>query len=188
MARAEQGWSSESVAALGALWDAGVPTMEIARRLGRTRSCILGKSRRIGLRPRHEMTAAQAASMAEVGAFIGRPGQIMFRRNMLENYNFCCPITGCSIEQVLQAAHVIPFGRGGSFEISNGIVLRADLHAMFDAGLMAISPTDFTILWSPRVADFDYTRLKRAAFERVEHLPSCEGLTWHIRNVFRASG
>lgn len=65
--------------------------------------------------------------------------QRVFRKNVLEAYNYKCAITGQSIwidnRVLLEAAHIIPYRDGGSFSVNNGIALSYEMHKMFDNGL-----------------------------------------------------
>jgi hypothetical protein len=65
-----------------------------------------------------------------------RQGQPAFRQALLVAYDFKCAVTGCSTRDVLQAAHIIPVHRRGGHSLKNGIILRADLHNLFDRGLL----------------------------------------------------
>lgn len=65
-----------------------------------------------------------------------RPEQEKFRRDLLKAYNGRCAITGCDIEPLLDAAHLRPWRAGN--EISDGILLRVDVHRLLDAGLLTI--------------------------------------------------
>ncbi|MBG6223439.1 hypothetical protein IWX79_004410 [Janthinobacterium sp. CAN_S1] len=68
--------------------------------------------------------------------------QSAFRRKVFLACDGCCVVTGCDVPEALEAAHV--FGRDwrlGHNEASDGILLRRDLHAMYDAGLLMISET-----------------------------------------------
>lgn len=68
-----------------------------------------------------------------------RPQQQQFRHNLLENIPRC-PITGVTVREVLQAAHIKPHAYGGPEEMDNGLPLRADIHNLFDAGLLLLIP------------------------------------------------
>jgi putative restriction endonuclease len=41
---------------------------------------------------------------------------------------------------VLEAAHIVPYGQGGAHEVSNGLLLRSDLHRLFDLGYVTVTP------------------------------------------------
>lgn len=68
-----------------------------------------------------------------------RPGQQKFRASILNSIK-ACPITGVDLPAVLQAAHIKPYSFGGTQEADNGLPLRADIHCLFDAGLLNIRP------------------------------------------------
>lgn len=75
---------------------------------------------------------------------LSRPEQIEFRSKLIDLYGQC-PLTDCSTLRALEAAHVQPVADGGRDTQSNGILLRADLHKLFDADLLAVSPVDGSI-------------------------------------------
>lgn len=65
-----------------------------------------------------------------------RQGQGAFRSGLLTAYEGCCAITGSAVKQVLEAAHVTPFLGPETNHISNGLLLRSDLHTLWDRGLI----------------------------------------------------
>lgn len=67
-----------------------------------------------------------------------RRGQPEFRKALLLVYAQQCPITGCKVESVLEAAHIIPHTEETNYTISNGILLRADIHTLYDLNLIGI--------------------------------------------------
>lgn len=69
-----------------------------------------------------------------------RRGQQAFRRNLICTYDGKCAVTGCSVLDILEAAHVYPYRGAKTHHISNGLLLRADLHTLFDCGLVGIDP------------------------------------------------
>lgn len=69
-----------------------------------------------------------------------RYGQPEFRKNVLAAYNGRCAITGTKVERVVEAAHVRPYSEDGQSRVSNGILMRSDIHALFDSGLLGIEP------------------------------------------------
>ena len=92
-------------------------------------------------KPKNEAEAREriAASIA------GRRGQQEFRRKLLDLYKRCL-ITGCDAEEVMEAAHVQPYSEAGTFEVSNGLLLRADIHTLFDFGFITIDTADMTVV------------------------------------------
>lgn len=66
-----------------------------------------------------------------------REGQATFRGQILAAYGQCA-VTGCRDHEALQAAHIIPYVDARSNLTTNGICLRADIHQLFDRGLVKI--------------------------------------------------
>ena len=77
------------------------------------------------------------ATICEV---LNRPDQAPFREKILKKYNGTCVVTDCTIKSALDAAHIKSVADGGDYTLNNGLLLRADLHRLFDANLMAIDP------------------------------------------------
>ena len=75
-----------------------------------------------------------------------RQGQRKFRRDLLNAYGNTCLITGPNTEEILEAAHIRAYSAEGDSDISNGLLLRADIHTLFDLGLIAIDTKDMTVV------------------------------------------
>lgn len=67
-----------------------------------------------------------------------RRGQPEFRQRMLSLFRGKCCITGCNIESVLEAAHIISHAKNTNYSDTNGLLLRADVHTLFDLNLMGV--------------------------------------------------
>ena len=67
-----------------------------------------------------------------------RVGQPEFRAALLRAYENTCAISGCKVDEVLEAAHIQPVKKRGNHSLKNGLLLRADLHNLFDRGLLTI--------------------------------------------------
>lgn len=65
-----------------------------------------------------------------------RPQQVRFRERVGRAYGWRCAITGCSQPECLEAAHLADWRQHN--DARHGILMRADLHRLFDAGLMRI--------------------------------------------------
>ncbi len=72
--------------------------------------------------------------------FLARPrlGQGGFRISVTEAYTRRCALTGERTLPVLQAAHIKPFAESGPHEVRNGLLLRSDLHILFDRGYITV--------------------------------------------------
>lgn len=74
-----------------------------------------------------------------------RRGQPRFRQKLLKLYRKTCIVTGCKIIDLLEAAHLFPHSNKNDYSLSNGILLRADIHTLFDLGLIAINPENMLL-------------------------------------------
>jgi hypothetical protein len=92
-----------------------------------------------------------------------RRGQARFRENLLELYGKRCVISGWGPESVLEAAHILLHAHTGLNGSENGILLRSDLHSLFDDGLLRIDPSTFRVVLHPSLAETPYWSLNGAA-------------------------
>lgn len=89
-----------------------------------------------------------------------RNGQDVFRRKLLEAYDGRCAVTTCNIPETLQAAHIIDH-RGLATNIpSNGMLLRADIHLLYDHGLLSVEPDRLRVVVGSRLLDSEYGELE----------------------------
>lgn len=79
-----------------------------------------------------------------------RPEQAKFRNELQLLYGECV-ISGCQVMPALDAAHIAPVAKKGEFHPTNGVLLRADLHRLFDANLIGIKPDDLTVHFAKSV-------------------------------------
>ncbi|MEH1884325.1 HNH endonuclease [Nostoc sp.] len=89
-------------------------------------------------------------------SIVQRQGQAEFRRQLLEAYNYQCPITRCNAEAALEAAHIIPYKGTETNHIANGLPLRADIHTLFDLHLLSIHPKTHKIVISSELQATSY--------------------------------
>ena len=99
-----------------------------------------------------------------------RRGRRQFRDNLMAAYGGRCAFSDCATADVLEAAHITPFAAEGSDHVSNGILLRADFHTLFDLYLIAVDG-DFRICVSSRVKD-EYYRQYHGKPVRLPQLSS----------------
>lgn len=93
-------------------------------------------------------------------SLIVREGQPEFRKALLQAYDNCCAISGCDAIQALEAAHIYPYRGKQTNVTSNGLLLRADLHRLFDLGLIAINSITMTVMVAPPLANSTYQNLQ----------------------------
>lgn len=87
---------------------------------------------------------------------VQRRGQQNFHNSLISAYGKKCTITGCPILDVLEAAHIVPYRGTYTNRTSNGLLLRADLHTLFDCNLLTIDPETIKIHLDPRIRNSEY--------------------------------
>ncbi len=83
-----------------------------------------------------------------------RRGQAAFRTKLMEAYCGCCCVTGCDVPAALEAAHIMPYRGRHSNIATNGLLLRSDVHSLFDQGLLALDD-NFKTLLAPNLTRSD---------------------------------
>ncbi len=89
-----------------------------------------------------------------------RHHQSAFRSNLLTVYGHRCAVTGADVPAALQAAHIDPHSKTADNRTDNGLLLRADLHALFDMGLLRVSPVSLRIDLHPSLRQSTYADLQ----------------------------
>lgn len=124
----------------------------------------------------------------------GRLGQGAFRVLVTDAYQRRCAVTGEKTLPVLEAAHIKAFAAHGPNLVSNGILLRSDLHKLFDLGYVTVTP-EMNLEVSSRLREewrngrvYYEHHGKRLGFLPVEKdsLPGKDYLRWHNETVFKA--
>ena len=87
-----------------------------------------------------------------------RRGQPQFRRDLLTAYDGACAISGTRTSEVLEAAHIVAYNGRRTNHVQNGLLLRADIHTLFDLGLIRIDPQSYKIAVHDSVQDDQYRR------------------------------
>jgi HNH endonuclease len=121
-----------------------------------------------------------------------RLGQGAFRVAVTDAYSRSCALTQEHSLPVLESAHIKPYSRGGTHEISNGVLLRSDLHRLFDLGYLTVTP-DLRLEISNRLrTDFENGRTyypmhgNQVFVPTTARLqPSRDLLQWHNDEIFR---
>ena len=120
-----------------------------------------------------------------------RLGQGAFRLAVTDGYDRRCAVSGERTLPILDAAHIRAFSDGGEHESSNGLLLRTDIHRLFDLGYVTVSD-DRRFEVSHRLkSDFDngkhYYDLHGTALRApLQNFPppAAEALTWHRENRY----
>ncbi len=116
---------------------------------------------------------------------VRRKQQGKFRRMLFDAYDGTCAISGYAVDPVLQAAHITPYFGRKSQLVTNGLLLRADLHLLFDNDLLAVNPDDMRVAVSRSLektgyGSFDGVRLRLPAAK--DSWPSEERLAAQFDN------
>jgi hypothetical protein len=117
-----------------------------------------------------------------MAAIVRRYGQPAFRRQLLQAYEGKCAISGCDVEAALDAAHIVPYRRPKTNHPANGLLLRTDLHTLFDLGLIAIETKTMTVLIAPSLVGTCYQQYAGTQLyipSDPASCPSCEALDQH---------
>jgi putative restriction endonuclease len=126
-------------------------------------------------------------------AVFPRLGQGSFRLIVTDSYDRRCAFTNSPVLHVLEAAHIRPYSSGGTHAPSNGILLRQDLHTLFDRGYMTVTPSH-QIEVSPQIREEfhngkEYYRLHGEIMRLPKYgdrQPSSDFLRWHNDNIYRS--
>jgi len=147
--------------------------------------------------------AADSGMMAETGPRYGEPsayaprlGQGGFRVAVMEAYYRRCAVTGEKVLAVLEASHIKPYSADGPHAVNNGILLRSDIHQLFDRGYATITEDHKFEVSKSVKQEFDNGReyyqyhcigLQVLPGDAIE-LPSREFVRWHNEHVYLGWG
>lgn len=134
---------------------------------------------------------ASALRYGEPSIIRPRLGQGAFRLAVTDAYGRQCAVSEGRVLPALDAAHIRAYGEGGRHEVSNGILLRKDIHSVFDAGYVTFDE-NLKLVVSDRVrTEFnngnEYRRLQGSALRLPplrQYQPNLDALSWHRENVF----
>ncbi|NKK96542.1 hypothetical protein GFL95_36270 [Rhizobium leguminosarum bv. viciae] len=119
-----------------------------------------------------------------ISAVIRRLGQRKFRRNLINAYGGKCAMTKCDTLWVLEAAHISPYRGAKTNATTNGLLLRADVHTLFDLGLISVEPGNLLVRASRMLSGSPYEALdgKRLELPAKPTLhPNLKAIEYHYR-------
>jgi hypothetical protein len=119
-----------------------------------------------------QATDEQDEREKQLRAITVRQSQSQFREALLRAYGRRCAITGSNAEAVLEAAHMIPYFGAKAQDVTNGVLLRADVHKLFDLGYFGIHPRTLRVVVGPKLRRTEY----RTLHHKPIFLPRSEGL------------
>jgi hypothetical protein len=104
-----------------------------------------------------------------------RRGQPVFRKRLLKAYGGRCAISDCDCAEALEAAHILPYSVGGddANHVQNGLLLRSDLHALFDLGKLKINPSNFAVMVDKSLLKTVYAKLDGVPLRRPNRSSEC---------------
>lgn len=120
-----------------------------------------------------------------------RLGQGAFRVSVTDVYQRQCAVTGERTLPILDAAHIQPYGEGGEHDVTNGLLLRTDIHRLFDLGYVTISNDGHFEVGRRLKDDFEngrhYYAMNGQSISLPRDLaqrPTQKALEWHQTNRF----
>jgi putative restriction endonuclease len=116
-------------------------------------------------------------------SIVRRQGQGKFRADVLAAYENRCAISACDVPEALEAAHIFRYLGTETNVVTNGLLLRSDLHTLYDLGLIAIDPATMQIVIAPHLNGSDYGYLKGRAIRlplKLDQRPSQTALEMHV--------
>lgn len=145
------------------------------------------------------LRSQKAVSVGQDSPMYGTPqlvaprlGQGAFRLKVTDIYSRKCAVTGERTLPALEAAHIRPYSEGGPHDASNGLLLRRDLHSLFDAGYLTVNPSLRLEVSKSIREQFSNGRHYYAMHgskifvpDRFEERPKDEALEWHNEHVYR---
>ena len=78
-----------------------------------------------------------------------RRGQAQFRERLIRRYGLRCQISGYDFSPAIEAAHIRPYATCQDNSTGNGLLLRSDLHTLFDLGFIGIDPLTLRVSFNP---------------------------------------
>lgn len=132
------------------------------------------------LEPKNSKDGRQAL----IDTIISRRGHPGFRRELLDAYESRCAITNFNAVDSLEAACIVPFRGKFTHHASNGLLLRSDIHTLFDLGKIAIDTGTMSVVITDDLMDSSYRILagRPLRYPKDENSrPSSEALDLHRR-------
>lgn len=168
----------------------GVPRLvEPGREMSRIDAALAAAQEDLDATVEGPLSSEQQAREKVMRAVITRRGQSKFRQQLLAAYGHRCAMTRCAVEDLLEAAHILPHALVGDsgHQVNNGLPLRADLHTLFDLGHVWVDEAG-RIQLSQELAGSEYEPLRGQSLvqpQRPEHAPHPDHLAHHRANVAR---
>ena len=138
------------------------------------------------------LAAVDSKGYGQPHIVLPRLGQGLFRILVTDLYDRRCVVTGERTLPVLDAAHIKPYAIVQKHEVWNGLLMRSDIHRLFDGGYLTLDPSSRRVLVSKRIKDEfengrDYYKLEGTEIREPNvpwARPNSENLEFHFNAVF----
>ena len=179
--------------ALVAEWEAGYFLLEGLSPQGHTDAIPARAQVNLLIALHEEAASNEGSQIAEsikegldriIASIVRRRGQPEFRKALIEAYSGKCAVSGCDAVEALEACHIVPYGGPQTNRVSNGLLMRADLHTLFDVGLLAVNPSNMTAVIAPSLLLTTYREFSGKTISVPEgkaNRPSLDALRAHGR-------
>jgi hypothetical protein len=125
---------------------------------------------------RHSSLPSIIERQRMLSTVLARPHQSKFRESVFKAYASRCLLTGDSMGEILEAAHIIPVTHGGADSSDNGICLRVDIHRLFDSNNIRLKATGELQFSDALLASPNYTFLPHHV--TIPHFVKPANVTW----------
>jgi putative restriction endonuclease len=147
--------------------------------------------RRAAVTPAVDLAAAPLPMFGDPRLYRPRLGQGTFRVLVTDSYQRRCAVTGEKALPVLDAAHIRPVAEGGQHRLDNGLLLRTDVHRLYDKGYVTVTPDGHFLVSRRLKTDFDNGEPYMPFHDQKIWMPGDpvsqpdrEALEWHAEEVF----
>lgn len=130
-----------------------------------------------------DLEDARRKTLAKI---VQRQGQREFRTKLINAYEGRCAVTGCDVLEALEAAHIYPYMGQDTNVTKNGLLLRADIHTLFDLGKLTVDAETMEVLLERGLKETKYGKYQGQKI----YLPTSEAdrpdkdaLNWHNQQV-----
>ncbi|MFE0797490.1 MULTISPECIES: HNH endonuclease [Streptomyces] len=110
-----------------------------------------------------------------------RPGQRRFKLRVFQRYGPRCPLSGITVPEMIEAAHLRPDSEDGTDDPRNGLPLNAALHRAYDAHLFAIEPETLSVVTRPQGPTAEELGIVTPHLRELPRRPHAEALRWRYR-------
>lgn len=138
------------------------------------------------------LAAVESQGHGKPHVVLPRLGQGLFRILVTDFYDKRCSVTGERTLPALDAAHIKPYAIVQKHEVWNGLLMRSDLHRLFDGGYLTVDPARRRVLVSRRIRDEfengkDYYKLEGTEVREPNvpwARPRADNIEFHFNAVF----